>query len=816
MRPYAKSAVRLVTDAKARFASLAVIAMLGTMSVVGIQAASIDMRDVADRTYKGRGLYDVQVRSAAGFGEGDVAALAAVPGVAAVMPSYIVDAYIEVRGQRQPMRTYSLPTGLNALELLEGRLPEGPGECAVERRLMREGGYALGGTLSIAPDGSAGYGQAFECMDLTVTGVVSSPLYITMERGRTALGSGTLRYYAYLHPDGYALGAYTDVYVSMEESLGIYNVSDEYDAAARRWVAALAEAGDARAAAAGEAPAGAGSEDPGMGPSSASGPAWSYQTREDGVSFRSYRQDTFRLQKVGYVFPLVFFLVSLLVSLTTMTRMVEEHRTRIGVFKALGYGSSSVALMYASYAAASAALGGAAGVFLGSGLFPSIIADAYGHLYSMPPIETPVPVGIAAAAMAASVSVVVGATLAACLNVTRSEPADLIRPKAPKAGRKVWLEMLPPVWRRVGFIGKITARNIFRFKRRFFMTLTGVAGCAALLLTGFGLRDSLAVVSMRQFGEVEVYDAKAYLSGAADGAVRASLGALTHGEALYAREEAVEVEVGGQRFSASLITPEDYGRLGGFVRLFSPHTGGAYADPPEGALLTEKMARTLGVGEGDVVTLRLGGGAEVEVAVAGVAENYLFHYAFLGPGAYAALFGAEPVPNCLFINGAYDAEALMREGSVLALSAMTDQRRVMADSTDAMGVVTVVLIVLACALAFVVLFNLTLINITERRRELATIKVLGFQDAETALYTYRESMAVTLMGIAVGIAAGILLVGFVLTSVEIDILKFPHYVSLGSYLTAIAVSMAFTVFVSAATYGRLTSIDMVESLKGVE
>jgi putative ABC transport system permease protein len=584
-------------------------------------------------------------------------------------------------------------------------------------------------------------------------------------------------------------------------------------------------------------------------------PEWFCFTRQEGASFESYYQDTLRLQKVGYVFPMVFFLVAVLVSLTTVSRMVEEQRTQIGIYKALGYRPAAIIMKYALYALISGLLGSSTGVLLGSWLFPHVIMDAYSHLYSVPAPETPIPWGIAAFAITVSVGAVLAVTLITCAGAMQGEPALLMRPKSPKTGKQLLLEKIPFIWNALGFISKVTARNIFRYKRRFFMTLAGIAGCAALLLTAFGLRGSIGSVAPLQYGEggIIAYDAKVYLKDITRPEQRTALAALLPESRRYIREESVKVNAGAlgrganaagegntvdpgngaksaPEMTVSLVVPEgastllvpvDSGlsaaSLEGFVQLLSPETGGTVPIPAQGVLLTEKAARALQVSPGDPITLTgVDNKDAVRTTVSGIVENYIFHYMYMAPEQYAQLFGQELHPNGLFLRGEFDREALLKEENVRAVALTTDLLAIIADSTDALGVVTIVLLVLACALAFVVLFTLTVININERTRELATIKVLGFQDTETAFYTYRENVAVTCIGIGLGLVGGIFLNTFVLSSIEVDILKFPHDIYPMSFLLAAALSLVFALLVNAMMYRKLVAIDMVESLKSVD
>jgi putative ABC transport system permease protein len=313
-----------------------------------------------------------------------------------------------------------------------------------------------------------------------------------------------------------------------------------------------------------------------------------------------------------------------------------------------------------------------------------------------------------------------------------------------------------------------------------------------------------------------VYDAIAYLREVTAPEQRAALEAIApSGMRLYAREESAAVKSSLGQMDASLVVPEDPAALTDFIRLFTP--GGKPADiPASGVLLTEKLARDLNVPMGGDIILTMGGGAEYTVFVAGIVENYVLHYIYMSPEYYSDVFEAAPYPNSLLLNGTFDRREVLRTDSVRAIVDTASMRQTINDSTDALGVVTIVLLILSCALSFVVLFNLTIINIAERRRELATVKVLGFQDGETAMYIYRENFAVTSIGIVLGMIGGVFLNGFVLSSVEIDLLKFPNVISVSDFTAAAVLSLVFALFVNIVTYRKLTGIDMVESLKGVE
>jgi len=571
-------------------------------------------------------------------------------------------------------------------------------------------------------------------------------------------------------------------------------------------------------------------------------------TRQNGIAFESYFQDTQRLESVGYVFPLVFFLVAVLVSLTTMTRMVEEQRGQIGIYKALGYKPVAIFMKYFLYALVSGLIGGLIGAALGSQIVPRIIFDAYGHLYTMPHSDHAIPWGITALAVVSAVASVTAAVMFTCIKTLREEASNLMRPKAPEPGRRVLIEKIPAIWTRLGFISKVTSRNIFRYKRRFFMTLAGVAGCTALLVTAFGLGDSIGSVARLQFGEIIAYDAHVHTRelSYADQAELLVLAMTPNDPATYHQHDAlspVYSQTNGERplpdtlfvrtmtadahttvggFAATVIIPEDIERLPDFVNLVAPSfgflgsVGESISTSADGVLVTEKLAREMGIRAGDSFSITLGDGWSYTIRVAGIVENYLLHYIYMSPEYYARLFERAPRPNGLFITGDVNHHILREHPAVFGVTSTTWIHDSLREETDALGIVTIVLMIMACILALVVLFNLTEINILERMRELATIKVLGFQDIETAMYLYRENMAVTGIGILLGLVAGIFLNGFILTTVEVDMLKFPHVIFPISFALAGGLSVLFALVVNALTYRKLVTIDMVTSLKSVE
>jgi len=542
-------------------------------------------------------------------------------------------------------------------------------------------------------------------------------------------------------------------------------------------------------------------------------------------AFADYKENCNRIIAVGAVFPLVFFLVAVLITLTTMTRTVEEDRVQTGILKALGYSGGQIAAKYAVFAALANALGLAAGLALGFNLFPRLIANAYGILFRFPPLETPADLFYAMLASALALACTLGTALIVSGRSLRECPANLMLPKAPPPGRRIFLEYVQFFWRRLGFLQKVTARNIFRYVRRLLMTLVGIAGCAALTFTGFGLNEAVHSSVPNQFSRVVVYDFSAQFSTGDTDEARAEAAERFAGLAassLPVAVKTVNIDSGGEPRSVTMICPLDPGRLDGFIRLRDPATGEQVNLTDGGVVLTDKAARLMGVGVGDSLRIRVDEGKYVSLPITALAENYINHFIYITPAVYGTLFGAEPAAGSVYgvMKPGADKEALAAE--ILADSGFAgvgftaDTRANLEDMVSAMGYVVAVLILSAAALAFTVLFSLSGVNVEERRREIATIKVLGFFDREVSRYINRETLVLALAGAAAGLALGVWLLRFVVNTAEVDILVFSRNTTVWSYIWSYLMTVGFTLIVNRIVSFRLHRIDMVESLKSVE
>lgn len=560
-------------------------------------------------------------------------------------------------------------------------------------------------------------------------------------------------------------------------------------------------------------------------------PKWYILDRTSIPSYATYKNDAQSIAAVGTVFPIIFFLVAALVSLTTMTRMVEEERTQIGTLKALGYKKSAITAKFVWYALLSTLLGSIVGVALGESLLPIVIIRTYRTVY-MHLTQTVVQPHIlnAVAATVLALLATVGGAVAASARVLSESPAALMRPEAPKIGKRTFVEDIDFIWMRLNFAQKAACRNLFRYKKRLFMTILGVAGCMALLLAGFGIRDSVEMLPEKQFDRIFSYQGTVGADTSLSRAERRQLlskVASVEGVTEYLQTKSIvtyaETEKGDT--SAYLIVPQDTVKLGEYVHLREarfPHDDVTLSD--DGILITEKFAKTLGVSAGDMITMKEDETAEPvgDVRVAGVVENYLSSYIYMTPNIYKALYGETASLNAALIkvDPSADvnavAEDLLDINGVTSVSMNATTQAQVNSMLGNLNVIIVLMILAAGLLAFIVLYNLNNINITERRRELATLKVLGFYPGELAAYVYRENVILTLFGTVLGIGLGFVLHWFVMQTVETETVMFGAEMRFTSYLFAILLTIVFAVLVNALMYFRMKKIDMIESLKSVE
>ena len=565
---------------------------------------------------------------------------------------------------------------------------------------------------------------------------------------------------------------------------------------------------------------------------------WYVQNRKDALlGFEAYSQMADRIAAISLIFPWFFFIVAALVCLNTMTRMIEEERTRIGTFKALGFTDEEIMAKYLIFALAASAIGSVAGSFLGFVLFPTMFSMAFSILFAVPNILISYRFLFGMLGIIISIAVTVFATWYTCYKSLEVVPASLMRSKAPKNGKKVFLENYPEIWSRLNFTWKVTFRNVFRNIKRFFMATMGVAGCTALLVAAFGLDSSIDRTLQYQFTDedsVWQYDMQVVLNGGYDTTVTecdamdivTSSPAISRSMLSYMTVYNTTSSHTDKLVETYLLIPENAAEMNNYIKLRERSGKKELYLGQSGAIITEKLADTLKLGIGDSIRVMVNDDQGVSIPVAAITENYALHYIYITSDVYAAVFGSNPAYNYITANLADPnmsgqakndlAKALMQEYEISAVAYTSQIETSFQNTLDSIGIVVLILIVCAGLLAFIVLYNLSIINITERLREIATIKVLGFDDLEVSAYIFRENIILTVIGIIEGLICGIFLHQVVISMAEVDIIMYGRGLPLSSFLYSAALAFVFSTTVNLLLHKKLQKVDMVESLKSIE
>lgn len=555
-------------------------------------------------------------------------------------------------------------------------------------------------------------------------------------------------------------------------------------------------------------------------------PSWYVLDRNSQYSYVDYKNNADSIDKLAKIFPLFFFLVAALVCLTTMTRMVDEQRINIGTLKGLGYSKYKIASKYIVYSFSASFLGSIFGLIIGYTIFPIIIFNAYGIMYSLPRVELEFNIPIAVSITLVSVLVTTLSSVLACYKELLETPATLMRPKAPKEGKRIFIERIDFIWNKLSFIGKVTVRNIFRYKKRFLMTVFGIAGCTALIVTGFGIKDSIKTIVDKQFGKVFNYDLTINIDKNASNIEKKEFEdkLITIQEIdkfIMISSENGKIKCDNSEKDINIIVPEDISRISEFVNFINRSNKDKYKLNDNGVIISEKAARQSKVKIGDELKIKVNN-KEYSLKVSGITENYTFNYVYISPKYYKEIFDKEPIYNSIIANTSSlqnenDFSIKLMESSIVkGVSFNTSIRENFDNMIKSLNYVIIVIIVSAGTLAFVVLYNLTNVNISERIREIATIKVLGFYDKEVSAYIYRENIFLTIFGILFGEILGVFLHRFIMVTVEMDNIMFGRNIDFPSFIFSAFLTILFAILVNSVMYYKLKKVKMVESLKSVD
>lgn len=799
------------------FAILAIIA-LGVGFFAGLKNARPAMEKTAENYLGGHNLYDFELISTLGFTDDDVEAFSSLDGILAAEGGSSTDvlAYIGDTDE-QVYKVYALPTKINTVEFMSGRLPQSESECAVDADMFTE--EDIGRTITFESESEDGE-YVLDRTEFTITGLVQSPLYISNERGTSALGDGTARGFIYVSPEVFTADVYTELWLDADIEYSL--LSDGYTDAVNELEGSVASLLEERASArrddlVEEMESQYGAQAAFM-TESIPQPETYVLTLEESEQIIFFKNDTSIVDSVANVFPLFFLLIAALVCMNSMTRMVNEDRTQIGTLKAMGYRASVICLKYVAYSGSAAIIGALAGFFLGTWGLPEIIWMVYGILYHFAPLEFEFVPAMLIGCLAVAIACTVGVTLFSCIRELMEKPAELIRPKAPKSGKRILLERAKPLWNKLSFLGKVTIRNAFRYKKRMFMMLLGIGGCTALLVAGFGLRDSISHVLDDQYENILHYDLSVSVSDGSDETkqqLEGIWGDYTD-DSCFLYQTTADVANGDESQNVTVVAAQP-GTLDGFVTLKNDDE--EIRSPGSGEIvLSSKLADNLNAEVGDVISLTDSGDNIISLTLIGICDNYVGHFAYISEESLSST----PEDNTAYLilgDGQDEGELsarLRQDESVVSVTSSASQRETVQSSMSSMNYIVLVIIICAGALAFIVLFNLTNINLIERTREVATVKVLGFHKKEQAAYILRENLFLSGIGGVIGLALGKLLHWYVMTQIKVDMVSFDIRITVFSYIFAFILTMVFAFIVNFLMRFKLDRVDMAESLKSVE
>lgn len=816
-KAYSKDIKREILYTFNRFMCIFLIVALGVAFFAGIRATEPDMRKSADKYFDENNLMDIQIISTGGLTQDDIDALKELEGIKDIEPSYSVD-MLQYQGDEQNvMRIMSLPDTINRVRLVTGRMPENADECIIDTKFASfDAGIEIGDEIVLFSGTGQEPGEILENATLKVVGTCMSPCYLSFEREASRLGTGSVTGFVFTTKENFKQNYYSSIYVTGQKTAELLSYSEEYENEVRLLNERIEELGTERCEA-------------GYIALIDFMPEWYVLDRNYIASCAEFGENAERIGAIGKVFPVIFFLVAILVSLTTMTRMIEEERTQIGTMKALGYGNFRVAWKYIVYCLLASVSGSIVGAIVGQLVLPYTIMNAYYILYdNMPYLITEVDAELGVTAGLIACACTLFATLTAYWATMKSNAAELMRPTAPAPGKRVFVERIGFLWRHLGFTGKASVRNLLRYKKRFFMTVFGIGGCMALLLVGFGLNDSIYTIIDNQFYRITMYDGAVTLNEGSE--LRAKLFDYLDGEDavtdyMKIYQTSMNAGFGNEERSVSVVVPFETENLDKYIYLGDRLSGELYGDDEyeSGAIISEKLSILIGASAGDTIYVMDADNVRHEVKISAVTENYVNHYIYMTPKIYEAVFGIEPECNAVYL--LYDetvlgeealGERILEYDAVSGLSWVRALEDTIYGMFDSLNFVVYVLIISAGLLAFVVLYNLSNININERRRELATLKVLGFFDGEVSSYIFRENVMLTIIGSAVGIVFGIFLHRYVILTAEVDLTMFGREIKPLSFLYAVALTFIFSAIVSMVMHFRMKAIDMVESLKSIE
>ena len=807
-----------IKDNYKRFLSLICMAFLGVGFYAGIQSSSPDMLKTLDNFYDENNVYDISVISNVGLTEDDLLKLSKIKNVELAINIQEKDTYLEIEENNYVVKLIEYNSQMNNVYIKEGRLPKNNNEVSVDNALLENNNLKLGDNITI--DGKK----------YSIVGNVISPLYFSAERPNSNLGSGKVDYYIYVYNGFLDLEAYSNIYITVKGAKKYLTNSDSYkklinnvkkdidlikdkqqDIRYDELYSDIIETSEMYGISIDE--------------SNFIKPKWYIYDRLDNTSYKELINASDNLKKIGNIFPIIFFAISVLVSLISMMRMIEEDRVENGTLKSLGYNSFHITLKYVIYSLLATTIGSSVGAIFGSYMIPSVIWNIYKKIFFIPKFIYLLKSDYNALGLWICILCICGTSVIVCIKNLREVPANLMRPKAPKSGKKILLERINFIWKKLKFSDKITIRNIFRYKSRVITTVLGIAGCTSLILAGFGLKDSIKDVTDFQFNNIIKYD-KLLMTNESINQIDIEKELLNDDKVenfTNVNTQNIKVLFNDEEQEVTMITPDDFNSISKSISLIDLKTNNVIDNISDNScIISEKTAKLLDIDVGDKISLLDNDNNKYDIKVSYIIKNYINQYLYINKNTYNNLFKDYKINSILISlkdedkNSKEFDKKYISNGYALTIVDNDDMKNSMNDMLSSIDSIVAILIIAAASLAFVVLYNLSNINISERKREIATLKVLGFYPSEVDKYINRETVLLTILGIGIGLLFGSYLSHFIISTCEPDYIMFDRHVYTLSYFYSLFITVIFTIIVTIVTHFNLKKINMVTSLKNVE
>lgn len=808
----------IIKDNYKRFLSLICMAFLGVGFYAGIQSSSPDMLKTLDNFYDENNVYDISVISNVGLTEDDLLKLSKIKNVELAINIQEKDTYLEIEENNYVVKLIEYNSQMNNVYIKEGRLPKNNNEVSVDNALLENNNLKLGDNITI--DGKK----------YSIVGNVISPLYFSAERPNSNLGSGKVDYYIYVYNGSLDLEAYSNIYITVKGAKKYLTNSDSYkklinnvkkdidlikdkqqDIRYDELYSDIIETSEMYGISIDE--------------SNFIKPKWYIYDRLDNTSYKELINASDNLKKIGNIFPIIFFAISVLVSLISMMRMIEEDRVENGTLKSLGYNSFHITLKYVIYSLLATTIGSSVGAIFGSYMIPSVIWNIYKKIFFIPKFIYLLKSDYNALGLWICILCICGTSVIVCIKNLREVPANLMRPKAPKSGKKILLERINFIWKKLKFSDKITIRNIFRYKSRVITTVLGIAGCTSLILAGFGLKDSIKDVTDFQFNNIIKYD-KLLMTNESINQIDIEKELLNDDKVenfTNVNTQNIKVLFNDEEQEVTMITPDDFNSISKSISLIDLKTNNIIDNISDNScIISEKTAKLLDIDVGDKISLLDNDNNKYDIKVSYIIKNYINQYLYINKNTYNNLFNNYKINSILISlkdedkNSKEFDKKYISNGYALTIVDNDDIKSSMNDMLSSIDSIVAILIIAAASLAFVVLYNLSNINISERKREIATLKVLGFYPSEVDKYINRETVLLTILGIGIGLLFGSYLSHFIISTCEPDYIMFDRHVYTLSYFYSLFITIIFTIIVTIVTHFNLKKINMVTSLKNVE